>query len=236
VLLLDADIGLGNVDVLLGLTPDHDLRDVILHGKTIQEVVVDGPWGLKILPGAAGVEELLKVDDDVLKKFLADLEEYCAAMDFVVIDCAPGISTQVINCLLAADEVILVSNPEPMARTDAYALLKVLSSREEARGKRISVIMNQASNRDEGVRSFDRIRSAAKRFLNWDIQYLGSVAKDESVSEAAKRQVDFITHYTASPCSRDVRKIAARLLSEQGEAGASVGRFFRALVEGSENE
>ena len=236
VLLVDADMGLANVDILLGLRPQYDLRDVILDGRPFEDVVLKGPRGLEILPGASGIEEMAQLSPQEVERFLGELERYCAGKDFVVVDSAPGLSSQVINCLLAADEVLLVTNPEPTALTDAYALLKVLSTKPDARGKAVHVIVNQAGSREEAVLSFDRIRNAAKHFLNWDVTYLGSVARDPSVSQASKEQVDFLTHYSASPCSRDVRKIAARLLSAEGKSATSMCRFFRAMLEETADE
>jgi len=230
VLLLDADVSLGNVDVLLGLNVERDLRDVFLHGLALEDVVVDGPRGLKILPGACGVEELARLDEERMELFLAELDEFCRPMDFVVVDTAPGISPVVTNCLEAADEVILVTNAEPTALTDAYALLKVMCGRDGARRKAVLVLMNQTDSREEAVRSFDRLRAAARRFLHREVEYLGSVARDETVSAATKRQVDFLTHYAHSPCSRDVRKIAARLLGRGRSGALEMGRFLQRMA------
>lgn len=231
VLLLDADMGLGSVDVLLGLNVVHNLRDVLLKGLPVEHAVVEGPRGLKILPGASGVQEMATLSRAELEEFLERVRQDRARMDFVVVDTSPGISPSVISCLLAADETLLVTNAEPTSLTDAYALLKVMSRRPEAVGKTVSIIMNQTGSKEEAMRSFDCLRSAAKRFLNLDVQYLGSVAWDETVSEATKRQVAFLTHYSASPCSRDVRKIAARLVSAARGSSADMGRFFKAFGE-----
>jgi flagellar biosynthesis protein FlhG len=231
VLLLDADMGLGNVDILLGLEAGLNLRDAVLGGRPLDHVVVDGPRGLKILPGSSGVEQMVRLGDEKLSAFLRTVEQYCSQMDFVVVDTSPGISPAVINCLLAADDTLLVTNPEPTSLTDAYALLKVMSRQPEGRGAPVWVVMNQTGSKEEALRSFDRLRSVAKRFLDLDVHYLGSVAWDETVSEATKRQVAFLTHYSASPCSRDVRKIAARLVSSPRGSSTDMGRFFRTMGE-----
>jgi flagellar biosynthesis protein FlhG len=231
VLLLDADMGLGNVDVLLGLDVRPNLRDVVLGGRPLEHIVVDGPRGLKILPGSSGVEGMVRLSDEELNAFLQGVEAYCSQMDFVVVDTSPGISPAVINCLLAADETLLVTNAEPTSLTDAYAVLKVMSRWQEGNSAPVSVIMNQTGSREEALRSFDRLRKTAKRFLDIDVRYLGSVAWDETVSEATKRQVAFLTHYSGSACSRDVRKIAARLVSESRAGSTDMGRFFRRLGE-----
>ena len=232
VLLVDADMGLGNVDVLLGLTAERDMRDVLLHGAAIEEAVMEGPAGLRILPGASGVQELAELAPAPMEGFLQQLDDYCATMDFVLVDTSPGIASPVIGCLMAADDVLLVTNPEPAAITDAYALLKVLSGRPEASDRSISVVMNQAIGKEEALRSFDRLRAAAKFFIDWDICYLGSVVRDDAVSAASRRQVDFVTHYSDSPASRDVRKLAARLASAGQNTSTEIGRFFRTAVEG----
>ena len=230
VLLLDADLGLANIDVLLGLDVLHDLRDVVLKGWPIENIVVEGPRGLRVLPGASGVEEMARLGDGELAGFLEQLQRYCAQMDYVVVDTAPGISPAVINCLLAADRTLLVTNSEPTSLTDAYALLKVMARRTQGRPGPVSVIMNQTGSKEEALRSFDRLRKTARRFLDMEIDYLGSVAWDEAVSEATKRRVAFLTHYSASPCSRDVRKIAARLISSGWGGSPDAGRFFRSMA------
>jgi flagellar biosynthesis protein FlhG len=243
VLLLDADVGLGSVDVLLDLHVCYDLRDVLLHGRPLEQTIVDGPRGLKILPGASGVEEMAAVAAEKLDAFFGALADYCAGMDFLVVDTAPGVSSQVVRCLMAADEVLLVTNPEPTALTDAYALLKVMSRRPEARSRRVSLVVNQIASREEAIRSYDRLRTTVEEFLDWHLDYLGSVAWDGTVSEASKRRVDFLTHYATAPCSRDVRKLAARLISRPcgGPAAESAdaastdpGRFFREMMEGAD--
>jgi flagellar biosynthesis protein FlhG len=231
VLLVDADLGLGNVDVLLGLDARHNLRDVLKEGCGVEQIVVEGPRGLKVLPGASGVEEMVRLSDEQLAGLLAKIEEYCRCMDFVVVDTAPGISPPVISCLLAADRALLVTNAEPTAVTDAYALLKVLSKRHGGADRKVCVVMNQTGSKEEAMRGFDRLRRTARQFLKMEIEYLGSVAWDDAVALATKRQVAFATHYAGSACSRDVRKIAARLVSSAGPGGADVGRFFRAVSE-----
>jgi flagellar biosynthesis protein FlhG len=236
ILLVDADMGLGNVDVLLGLDTELNLCDVALRGKAIEHVVVEGPRGLRILPGASGVQELAELDDTRVADFLERINRYCAAMDFVIVDTSPGITSPVVNCLMAADEVLLVTNPEPTAITDAYALLKVMSKRPGARERTVSIIMNQTVAKEEALRSFDRLRAATRLFIEWDIEYLGSVARDDAVSAATRRQVDFVTYYSASPCARDVRKIAARLASVGQQTTTEVGRFFRTVVEETRDE
>jgi len=233
--LVDADMGLGNVDVLLGLRPTLNIRDAVLDGVPIERVVVDGPCGLKILPGSSGVQALAELDSARLNGFLESVNAYCAQMDFVVVDTSPGVSSPVVDCLMAADEVLLVTNPEPTAITDAYALLKVMSRRPGARDRAISVIVNRTSGKEQALRSFDRLRAATKLFLNWDLDYLGSVVQDDAVSTASQRQIVFVTHYTASPGSRDVRKIAARIVSAGLGGSLDVGRFFRVAAEANDD-
>jgi len=240
VLLVDADLGLANVDVLLGLDPKRNLREVLLEGQPLDQVVADGPRGLKILPGASGVEALAALEAPALEAFLAKLHAYCRDMDFVVVDTSPGVSPAVVRLLLAADETVLVTNPERMALTDAYALLKVLTGHarrerpEEDGTPRVSVVMNRATGREEAVRAYDRLRAAAARFLSLPLAYLGPVGEDDAVGRAARRQVDFLTHYEAAPCSHDVRRIAARLVSppdrEPDRSGPDMARLFRRMI------
>ncbi len=232
VLLLDADVSLGNVDVLLGLSVRHDLRDVLLHGRSLEQVVVEGPRGIQILPAASGVEAMTRLSPEQLERFLREFRRFCAPMDYVVVDTAPGVSPVVMNCLEAADDTVLVTNAEPTSLTDAYALLKMFSRRPAADGKPVFVVMNQTESKEEALNGFDRLRRAALRFLGRRIEYLGSVARDETVALATRKQVDFLTHYSAAPCSRDVRKLAARLVSARQPGRQDMGRFLSRLSRG----
>jgi flagellar biosynthesis protein FlhG len=207
------------------------MREVLLNGRPIHETVIGGPRGLKILPGASGVQELAELDRQQVGAFIDGLRQYCANFDYVVFDTSPGIGSGVVDCLMAAHEILLVTNPEPAAITDAYALLKVLGKREGARERTVSVIMNRTDGREEALRAYDRLRAVSQLFLKWDIEYMGSVTGDDAVRAAGRRQVDFVTAYTASAASRDVRKIAARLTSSTPESSADAGRFFKALAE-----
>ena len=229
-LLLDADMGLANVDVLLGLRTIYNLRDVLLKHKSIPEVIAEGPAGLKILPGVSGVQGM-GLTDEAFAEFLLQLQRYCRRMAFVVVDTAAGIAPSVINYLLAADEVLLVTSPDPLAITDAYALLKVMRGKQETEAPKVSVIMNQANREEEAQRAFERLRRAAERFLGWQVRYLGPVACDETVRIATKRQVAFQTQFSTAPCSRDIRSIATRLVNAGQRSGVGVGSFFRRMME-----
>jgi len=228
VMLVDADLGLADVDVLLGLNVERTLKDVILKGSPVEDAVVEGPYGLKILPGASGVEEMVRLGEEARQQFLQQIQQYCMNMDVVVVDTSPGIHSPVVDCLVAADQIVLVTSPEPMALTDAYALLKVINAHSVR--KRISILVNKAQSREEAVRTFDRLRVTAERFLGLDVEYLGSLSRDEAVLRASKQQRDFLTHYAGSEVSRDLRKIAARLLSAGSDAANDLGRFFRQII------
>lgn len=231
VVLLDADMGMANVDVLLGLSLRGNLRDVILGNASLEQVVIDGPRGVKILPGASGVEEMANLEDDRLSEFLEQLETFCADKDYLVVDTATGISRVVINCLLGADEIVLVTNAEPTALTDAYALLKVYTKRAGRDGDKVFVVLNQCGSKEEAMQGFDRLRAASGRFLGWEPQYLGSIAWDDTVSLATRQHVDFLTHYATAPCSQDIRKLAARLVSARHSGGTGPGRFFHRVMD-----
>ena len=223
-------------DCVLGGDGGDELRggddsDVLLGGQPVEHAIMEGPRGVKILPGASGVEALTQLPGGRMESFLDEVDRYCSQMDFVVIDTSPGISSSVLACLGAADEMLLVTNPEPTALTDAYALLKVISRRQQAGCKPVSIIMNQISSKEEAIRGYDRLRYAAMRFLGWQVEYLGSVAWDATVGEATRRQVDFLTHYADSSCTRDVRKIGARLMSAAQGGNGEVGRFFKRMME-----
>lgn len=208
--IIDADFGLSNVEVLFGAMPRFKLADAIRGEKTIDEILCDGPAGVKFISGGTGVEELVRLDAEQAAALIAGLSEADAEFDAIIIDTGAGLSDTVLCMCLAADEVILVATPEPTSVTDAYALIKLLSSRD--REKEIRLVVNRAETPGEAEDIASKLAHVAARFLELDLRGLGYVLSDPLVVRSVKQQTPFMIGYPRSRASMCVRDIAARMM------------------------
>lgn len=211
VVILDADLGLGNLDVLLGLAPRYNLSHVILGEKSIDEILVEGPGKMKILPASSGIQELTHLNKDQKIQILTQLDLLIDSVDVLFIDTAAGISSNVMDFNATAQEVVVVVSPEPTSITDAYALMKVLSLKYS--GKACKLIVNMVSRPEEGREVFRQLQMVTDRFLDITIEYLGYVLFDGKVTKGVKNQKIVSELYPdtqASRCFRDIiRKISS---------------------------
>ena len=216
VLVLDGDLGLANVDLLLGIAPQYDLQDMILGDKRLEDIVLEGPDGIRVVPASSGVEELANLDEyrtECLLRSLADVE---GDLDLILIDTPSGISTHAVSLAQAADEIIVVTTPEPTSFSDAYAMIKVLSQR--ALKCVPALLVNQANSESEALEVSRRVQAVAKRFLNIDVEYWGFVLADESVPKSVIRQEPFLSTYPYSPASSCINRLARRVLGQSPDA------------------
>ncbi len=186
VLILDADLGLGNLDVLLGLAPKFNLSHVITGQKSIRDIIVEGPGNMHILPASSGIQELTQLTQRQKVQILSELDQLIDAVDILFIDTAAGISSNVMDFNVTAHEIIVVVSPEPTAITDAYALMKVLSLKYAE--KSCKVIVNLAATSQQGREVFRQLNMVTERFLDMNIDYLGSVLFDANITQGVKHQ------------------------------------------------
>jgi flagellar biosynthesis protein FlhG len=206
---LDADFGLGNIDVLLGLAPGAHVGHVVAGEKALPDVVVRGPHGITIIPASSGLQSMTALSDVQRNRLLRALDEACCDLDFLLIDTAAGISDNVMDMLRLAERVVLVTSLEPSAIVDAYALTKVLTGSDAA--KEIGVVVNGAPNAQEAGLAFRQLDTATRRFLNRSLSYYGHVADDPAVRESVLVQRAIVDHLPQSPASRCYRIVASRL-------------------------
>jgi flagellar biosynthesis protein FlhG len=214
VLLVDGDFSLANVDLLFGVVPAKNLGDVVLGGVAIQDVVVETEDGVRLLPAASGVEELADLDDFRRERLLRELSVLETDRDLIVLDTGSGISRQSMHLARAADQILVVTTPEPTAFSDAYATLKVLS-RHRLRS-RPALVVNMAGSPEEGREIERRIRVVAERFLGFSPEYLGHVLLDDAVGRAVRLQEPLLKAFPGSPASACIENLAARLLQGPG--------------------
>ena len=215
VLLLDADTGLANIDVILGVTPKYSLLHVLHGKKDLSEIIVQGPGGVKILPAASGVQEMAELSRGQKLTLLEELDDLNEDIDFMFIDTAAGIAGNVMYFNMVAKEIIVVVSPEPTSLTDAYALIKVLHHGYAAR--RFMLLVNMVRNSKESEEVYRRLSNATDHFLNLSIDYLGYILCDKSVHEAVKQQSLLLEVFPYSKASRCLFSIAKRLSQKQAE-------------------
>ena len=209
VLILDADLGLGNLDVLLGLAPKFNLSHVIMGQKSIGDIIVEGPANMLILPASSGIQELTQLTKNQKIQILSALDQLIDAVDVLLIDTAAGISSNVMDFNVTAHEIIVVVSPEPTSITDAYALLKVLSLKYAE--KRCKIIVNQAGTTQQGREIFRQLNLVTERFLDMTIDYLGSVLFDANMIQGVKQQRLGSELYPDTQASRCFTNLARKI-------------------------
>ncbi|MEN6319163.1 MAG: MinD/ParA family protein [Syntrophaceae bacterium] len=229
-LIFDADMGLANIDVSLGLSPKYNMHHVLLGEKSLNEVIVPGPGGVKILPAASGIQEMAELSRGQKITLMDELNELNEDFDFMFIDTAAGITSNVLYFNMAAKEIIVVVTPEPTSLTDAYALIKILYNGHDE--KRIMLIVNMVRNFQEGREVYRKLSKATERFLDLSIEYLGHITYDEKVTEAVKQQKMFTEIYPYAQASKCLSSIAKKICLEQPKNYnlGSMKFFSRAIV------
>lgn len=231
VLVLDADLGLANIDIFLGLTPKQNISDVLNGKRQLHEVLVNGPGRIRIMPASSGVQELTRLTDEQKLLLLEMLDELESEVDLLLIDTAAGISDTVLYFNLAAQERIIVVTPEPTSLTDAYALIKVLHTRNGERHFRI--LTNAADSDREGKLIFSKLSKVADHFLNGiSLDYLGNIPRDPQVSEALMQQKPFITLFPHTAAAKAFANLAERIhRSAPARDNGNVRFFWKRFLE-----
>ncbi|MEW6219228.1 MAG: MinD/ParA family protein [Thermodesulfobacteriota bacterium] len=231
VLVLDADLSLANVDVLLGLAPRHNIQHVLAGDKTLAEIVTTGPGGMRILPAASGILELSDLSDSQKLYLLAEVEALAEDVDILLIDTAAGINANVVYFILAAAERIVLVTPEPTSLTDAYALIKVLSSRHQVR--RFQILVNHARSEQEAVGVFRKLGAVADRFLTTlSLDFLGFIPYDEHIPRAVRQQRLVAQLYPKAAASQSLRRLSEQILGNgpEPEADGNIKFFWKNLM------
>lgn len=217
VIILDTNFGLANVEVMLGIRPRFSFADVIYGGKNIKDVITWDSNGLGFISGGSGISELIDIDSgriDFITNKLIELDELA---DIIIIDTGAGISNTVLNFVSSSLEVILVSTPEPTSITDAYALLKTLSKKENffKENTIIKVLANRVNSESEGIEMYNRLSVVVNKFLDINLQYIGSIPYDKNVSKAVIKQKPFSILYPNTSASKSIYKIAKILYKNE---------------------
>ena len=210
VLLMDADLGLGNVDVLLGLQPEFDLQHVISGEKSLDDIIIEGPAGIHIVPASSGVEQMAELTALQHASLITAFSELKHPLDVLIVDTAAGIADGVVSFAKASQEVIVVVCDEPTSLTDAYALIKVLSTRHGIR--KFQILANMVQDDAQGLALFEKLLNTTDRFLEVGLKYLGAVPFDQQLRKAVQNQQPVVTAYPRSPAAKSIQKIATKVL------------------------
>jgi flagellar biosynthesis protein FlhG len=226
VVLLDADLGLANADVLCNIDLPYNLSHVIARKRELADVLVKAPGGFELIGGASGLARMADLSDYDRQRLITALGELEERADIILIDTGAGISPNVLSFTRAADDVLVVTTPEPTAITDAYAMVKVISREQSHR--RISLLVNQVRGAAEAGVVHDRISKVARQFLGVSVLDAGFVVADDQVPAAVRRRTPFVLSSPKSPASLCIAQLAIRL--QQGVAmNASNGGFFNRM-------
>jgi flagellar biosynthesis protein FlhG len=229
VMLFDADLGLANVDVVLGMQPKHTLADVVSGEKTLADVVVDGPEGLRVIPAASGVANMVEMQGSDQERLIRQLSDQLLPPDVLIVDTGAGIDQTVQTFVAACQSAVLVVCDEPASLTDSYALMKVLRAKKDIR--RFEILANQVDNPLQGKQLFERIANVCDRYLDVELGYLGGIPTDMYLRRAVQERRALVSAYPRSPAATAIRDAGRRLnrLAPRSES-SGVGFFVEQLL------
>ncbi len=234
VIILDADFGLANVEVMFGTLPNYNLSDVIFNGRSIRDIISIGPMGIGFISGGSGVVGLNNLNREQITFLVHNLSLLNDLCDILIIDTGAGVSDQVLEFVLASPEVLLVSTPEPSSLTDSYSLMKAMckSPKYLKDGTNVHLIANKVTSEAEGKAVYLKMQSVVQKFLGGDLDYLGFIPYDNSLEKAVRNQKVVSLEYPFSKASKSFEGIAAKLL--QKDEGThykwGVSQIFNALL------
>lgn len=231
VLILDADLGLANIDVVFGLAPGHNLNHFFSGEQGLEAILTDGPEGIKILPAGSGVQRFTRLDSEQKLRLLEALDTMNNDFDFVLIDTEAGISENVTYFNTAAQEILVVTTPEPTAITDAYALMKLLSNQYHE--KHFNLIVNFIKNEEEALDVYRKLTMVANRYLDISIDYIGSIPRDKLMVDAIRKQRVLVQLYPESKTASAFEALARTIVQEPQsiEPKGSIQFFWKRLLE-----
>lgn len=227
VLIFDADIGMGNDDVLMGFMPKYNVFDVILNDKDIEEVVVTGPFGVKLLPGGSGLSRLDELTEEQRNRFLNKLS-IIEDVDYVIMDTGAGINRSVLGFVACCEDLIILTTPEPTSLTDAYSLLKAVNHFKLKSSAK--VVINRVIDEKEAKVTFNKFNNAVTSFLKMELDYLGLISEDRKLVQAVRAQEPLVVAYPNCDASQDISRIAKNMVGNLKESeGLGVQGLFKRI-------
>lgn len=240
VIILDADFGLANIEIMFGTVPKHNLCDLIYQGKNIKEIITWGPMEVGFISGGSGIAGLSNLSRDYLTYIIQNLAELDAIADVIIVDTGAGISDAVLEFLVASGEILLVTTPEPTSITDSYSLLKALTRHprfmmEECQ---IKVIANKVDSQSEGRALFNKLNAVVSRYLKLQISHLGTVPQDNQLAKAVMQQMPVSLQTPQAKSALAYEAIAAKLMNKEMNENVpkrGMAAFFSHIISGKKN-
>lgn len=234
VVIFDADFGLANIEIMLGLRPQYTLADLMYHGKEIGDIIMHGPENIGFISGGSGIRELSNVSRDQVFSLIQKLDDLDRQADVILIDTGAGISDTVLEFVAASEEVLLVATPEPTSVTDAYALMKVLDRRTAFRQDRsvVRLVANQVREEWEATELFEKLGAVARKFLDMEVEYLGAVPYDKYMQRAVMRQDPVCISHPEARAARAVKRMAFLLEDQhmEEETQGGIAKLFSRVI------
>lgn len=217
VIIMDADFGLANIEIMFGTVPKHNLCDLIYQGKNIRDIITWGPMEVGFISGGSGIAGMSNLDRDYLDYIIQNLKELDAITDIIIVDTAAGISDAVLEFLVASGEILLVTTPEPTSITDSYSLLKALyrHSRFKEADTKVKMLANRVEKEAEGEILFNKLNTVVTRYLKVPMSYLGSIPQDAQLAKAVMQQIPVSLQNPGAKSSQAYERIACRLLGRE---------------------
>lgn len=229
VIVMDADLGLANVNVVLGIIPKYNLYHIIRKQKTLKEIILDTPYGIQIVAGASGFSKIANLTEEEREGFIHELSELSNA-DIIIIDTSAGVSNNVLDFIAASDDAIIVTTPEPTAITDAYGIIKIIATEIDNMNLGLKLVVNRVRSVTEGKKVAERVINIAGQFLNLKVDYLGYIYEDPVVSHSVLKQKPFIVSDPNAKASICLKHIVSRLEKIEYKEGGGIGLFLKKLL------
>jgi flagellar biosynthesis protein FlhG len=227
VLIFDADVGMGNDDILMGYLPKYNVFDIINKNMNIEDVIIQGPSGVRLLPGGSGMNKIEEFTTEQREEFLSKITSL-NNVDYIIMDTGAGINRSVLGFIACCNELIVITTPEPTSLTDAYSLLKVVNHFKLK--KDAQVVVNRVIDIEEGRNTFEKFNNAVNSFLKIKLSYLGYITEDKRLIQAVRQQEPFTIKYPNCNAAVDIQKIALRLMGSQDQSNnIGVQGFFRKI-------
>jgi flagellar biosynthesis protein FlhG len=226
VVVMDADLGLANVNVMLNIVPKFNLYHVISKQKTMREILIETEYGISIVAGASGFSKIANLNETERQNFIDELDTLANA-DIIIIDTSAGVSSNVLDFIAAADDAVIITTPEPTAITDAYGIIKIISTEIDNLNMGLKLVVNRVRSVTEAKKVADRMISITGQFLNIKVEYLGFIYDDQAVSTAVYRQRPFMVTDPKSRASLCVQHIVGRMEKSELREGNRLGGLFK---------
>lgn len=226
VLIFDADLGMGNDDVLMGLYPKNNIFDIIFTDLTLKDIIIEGSNGVSLIPAGTGLNKIEELTDEQRSTFLDKLE-HLNEFDYILMDTGAGVNKDILAFISASEELIIITTPEPTSLTDAYSLIKATDYfKLKSKAK---VIVNKAFTTEEGIETYNKFNRAVSKFLKIKVEYLGCIIDDKKLVQSVRQQKPFVLLYPNCEASKCIESIAMKLIGQDTVSSAGAKGLFKRL-------